>query len=629
MGWFTNEAYMSSHGNLKPVRSLHTVIFCYIMIPTGAIAYKLSSGSILITITAAIAIPLFGFLQGTWSVITYRHYFSKAPVPITPCHGVVICGEPIEEVSSTTYGENRTTSTTNLNEPIEMTHRIRSVPLSLGCQCGTMHPSGKATVSNISDIDIHINDSRRPIRLLVIGDSLAIGVGQSKQCSPVMPEVLAKTLSARLGGRVVYWTCHGAVGASTGWIIRELERGVKIVDNDLSGVDEDDDCDNDDDDKGRTSSDETDESSVSDESATLASPPQPLSKVVEMVDASASLKDQRAIWRKRLAQHRKYLDPDDSGQFDVVVVMAGGNDVKNGLFPFLCSGEDAEFRRQAMSRDGNYTAVLSRLVQIVNRDVRTKLRRIRYTVEAVAETVIEKFEQNIELIAKSTASPTVKRLSATASSLHEILHAKNEQFLIRDSMESDHSLVEPATTNEERSLMKGPLIVLPGLPSRSNPSFRPLPLNWGVVLVFDILDMHKRRIAKVYPDKVLFVPPASPNEMIEYESGNGKMWQQRCNEQTILALRDVRRHDCRRVEKEMRDFYGAKDKRELSGEGVKIQLHKKGWLSSLFSFDDYCPGLFSIDRVHPNDEGYDCWGRYIGNSIADKWLANPTMIPPE
>jgi hypothetical protein len=167
------------------------------------------------------------------------------------------------------------------------------------------------------------------------------------------------------------------------------------------------------------------------------------------------------------------------------------------------------------------------------------------------------------------------------------------------------------------------------LPSRANPSFRPAPLNWAVVLIFDILDMHKRRIARSYPDKVLFVPPASPNEMIEYESGKGKMWQERCDEHTILALRDIRQKECRRVEKELRDFYGEKDKRQLSGEGVKIQLNKRGWLSSFFAFDDYCPGLFSVDRIHPNEEGYDCWGRYIGNSIADNWLANPKLIPPE
>ena len=623
MGLFTSASYMSSHGNLTPVRSLYTVVFCYFVIPAGAIAYKLSSGSILVTITAAAAIPLIGLSQGAWGVINYRFYFGKAPVPISPCHGVVICGEPIKDKSTSTGTENQTIASAKLNNPIEM----NTVPLSLGCECGTMHPSGNAFFSNISGNEAYNKDTRRPIRLLVIGDSLAIGVGQSRQCTPVMPEVLAKTLSARLGGRTVFWTCHGAIGASTGWIIRELERGVKKVDNENSCF-EDDDEENENvgADKGRNCSD-TDDSSISDESATLSSPPQPLSKVVEMVDASVSLKEQRTIWRERLAQHRKYLDPDVSGQYDVVVVMAGGNDLKSGLFPFLCTGEDAEFRRQANSRGGNYSRELSRLVQIVKRDVRSKLRHIRYTVEAAAETVIEKVEQNIELIAKSTASPTVRRMSATASSLHELIHAKNERFL--HSVDSELSIDELDSINEERSTKKSPLVVLPGLASRSLPVFRPVPLNWGAVLVVDILDMHKRRLAQSCSDEVIFVPPASPNDMQEYESCKGQMWQQRCEENTLLALRDVRRHECRRVEKELRDYYSEKDKRQLSGEGFKIQFNNEGWLSSLFTFKDICPGLFSIDRVHPNENGYDFYGRYIGNSIADEWLANPKLIPPE
>ena len=626
---------MSSHGNLKPVRSLYTVIFCYIVIPSGAVAYKLSSGSILITISAAVAVPLIGLFQGAWGVIKYRYFYGKAPVPISPCHGVVICGEPIKSQSTSCAIDhiNRSTSSPNLKDPIEMTHKIKSTPTSHRCQSRTMHPCGKPIFSNELRSDLYINDTRRPIRLLVIGDSLAIGVGQSSQSTPVMPEVLAKTLSARLGGRAVYWSCHGAIGASTGWIIRELERGVKKVDNDNVGFDEDEDDDDDNDDVtevGRNSSD-IEESSVSDESTTLVSPPQPLSTVVKMIDTEVSLKEQRTIWRERLAQHRKYLDPDVSGQYDIVVVMAGGNDIKSGLFPFLCTGEDAEFRRQAKSRGGNYTRELSRLVQIVNRDVRTKLRHIRYTVEAAAETLIEKVEQNIELIAKSTASPTVRRMSATASSLHEILHAKKEQFLNSESSRVDYeqSLVEPDETNEDQSTRKSPLVVLPGLASRSLPVFRPVPLNWGAVLVVDILDMHKRRLAQSCPDEVVFVPPASPNEMSEYESCQGKMWQQRCEENTLLAIRDVRRHECRRVEKELRNYYEEKDKRQLSGEGFKIQCDNSGGLSSLFTRNDICPGLFSIDRVHPNENGYDFYGRYIGNSIADKWLDNPALLPPE
>jgi lysophospholipase L1-like esterase len=31
--------------------------------------------------------------------------------------------------------------------------------------------------------------------------------------------------------------------------------------------------------------------------------------------------------------------------------------------------------------------------------------------------------------------------------------------------------------------------------------------------------------------------------------------------------------------------------------------------------------IFSRDQIHPNDEGYDYWGRYIASAIVDQWKA--------
>ena len=62
----------------------------------------------------------------------------------------------------------------------------------------------------------------KPIRLLVVGDSLAGGVG-SESASPVLPESIARALSSALGGRAIHWTCIGTSGASAGRIVRDIE----------------------------------------------------------------------------------------------------------------------------------------------------------------------------------------------------------------------------------------------------------------------------------------------------------------------------------------------------------------------------------------------------------------------
>jgi lysophospholipase L1-like esterase len=641
MVFFSKAAYMASHGDLKPVKTLYQTLVFGMTLPMSAIAYQVSGGSILATITAAISIPMVVIIQGSVGILRYRLFYGDAPIPIAPSHGVVICGEA---KASTQNGVHRSKSTLNFDHPIQL-KKSQSFPLSVGCQCATNnHQSttdmirstyGSTTATTpLNVIECNATDARKPIRLLVIGDSLAIGVGQVTHCTPVMPEAIAKTISSRFGGRVVYWTCHGAPGASTGWIVRELERGVKQEDmNDESGYDDDDT----DDDECKIKIEkeqivqnfsDTDESSYSDDSATLASPPPESLSVSEALDGVANMKQQRKVWRERLAQHRKCFDPDVLGPYDIVVVMTGGNDLKSAFFPFLLTGEDAEFRRQAKARGGNYTKELRQLLEALNRDLRTKMRKIRHSVEAAAETVIEKVEQNIELLEKLSSSPTARRMSGSISNLREKLLARRDLEDIDESSEQSHQLNH--SQQGKRLQNHYPMVVLPGLPSRALPIFRLAPLKWIVVPIVDILDMHKRRLAKLNPGEVMFVPPPSINDIVEYESCNGEIWRQRCNENSVLTLRDVRRHDCRRVENELRRYYSLRDKRQSTIDGLAVKKEKDhAWLSSFISKEHYGDGIFSIDQVHPNDDGYDFLGRYIGNSIADEWTTHPERYPSE
>jgi hypothetical protein len=123
-----------------------------------------------------------------------------------------------------------------------------------------------------------------------------------------------------------------------------------------------------------------------------------------------------------------------------------------------------------------------------------------------------------------------------------------------------------------------------------------------VVPIVDIMDGTKRNLAKSHPGEVLFVPAPSIDDLTQYERHKGLIWEQRCQEEIVLALRDIRKRDCVRLEKEMREFY------------QRVNPKMK-WLKSP------PPGgsVFSADGVHPNDDGYDFWGRYIANAIVDEW----------
>lgn len=104
-------------------------------------------------------------LQASAAVIRYRRNFGDAPLPILPSHGVVVAKDKGDTSLETT-----------------------------------------------------IRPDDESLRLLLVGDSLACGVGQSVRVTPVMPEVISRELS-RATGKAVYWTCHGESGASAGWYV--------------------------------------------------------------------------------------------------------------------------------------------------------------------------------------------------------------------------------------------------------------------------------------------------------------------------------------------------------------------------------------------------------------------------
>ena len=362
---------------------------------------------------------------------------------------------------------------------------------------------------------------------------------------------------------------------------------------------------------------ETDESSLDESwSSSSSSEPRPY-------HCNERQRQRQKVWRERLAQHRKRFDPSALGPYDVVVVVTGSNDVKSEYFPFLLKGEDAEFWREAKERGGGYARELKRVLQTLDRGMRWQLQSIRDSVEAATETVLELAEETMERLGCPNGNVDHHHFS---SSFREKLEARREASqaalmgeITKEEMENDRA--EATRTNHI------PLVVLPGLPARALPLFRKAPLRWLAVPALDIHAMHQRSVALSHPGQVLFVPAPSIDDTATYEKCMGEFWKQRSEEDTVLALRDIRPKDGRRLERKMRDYYQAKDPRRPTGHG--LQTTGLGWFSSWLT-RAAAPGtsIFSVDRIHPTDDGYDFWGRYIASAIVREWKTHPQRQPP-
>jgi hypothetical protein len=615
-----------SHGK-ENARLLENWVFG-IMLPSALILYKLTHGSYFYAILGGCFLPTLAIAQGTIGILKYRLYFGDAPLPLAPSHGVVKCLPAGNHPNHNEDSSSSSSTSVVSAQPLLLSssdvrfQRIGSYPLAAACQCEPIHSPafettsenehccshgrvGSAILPSSSSIQQEEEEEEEeeqlpPLRLLVVGDSLAVGVGQSRQCIPVMPEVIAKTLSQELGGREVYWTCHGAPGASTGWIVRELERGVKSVSSVEETGEETSSSSNSSGDHEWTEENQyshcsdTDESSSDesiDDNALIIHRSRERRKLVQQ-----STQKTMTMWRERLAQHRLCFRPDALSAYDIVVVLTGSNDLKSACFPFLLSGEDAEFRRQAQARGGNYTQELRRLLNTFDNNVRMQLQNLRESMEAATETVIEAMEETMELI----KSGSFDRLSV-------------KRFIRRNSLGGDDDNEDNAESTNRKNF---PLIVLPGLPVRALPIFRVCPLRWLAVPFVDTLDSHKRYLARSHPREVLFIPPPSIDDLSKYENCTGSIWRQRCRENTILNIRDISKRDCRRRANELRDYYDSRDKRVPTGVG--LLRRDDGWFSRFLSRSP-APGtsLFSVDSIHPTHDGYDFWGRYIGNLIVE------------
>ena len=457
------------------------------MAPLAMLSWVISK-SVLISVLSFVAVPLFGVCQGVIQISSYRCFNAGCPFPKTPAHGVVVVN----------------TQDASQSEVLGKACR---------CTCAGGRRWRRGAVSREEGIFLEQALQQDPLRLLVIGDSLALGLGTTSSCTAILPEIIAKTLSKSLK-RPVYWTSHGSAGASSGWIVQELQRRMrnnyKAPNIKPLGCE-----------PAETTDDSSDEGST-DENSTGGTGE----------GEAVYVKD----WRSRLGDVRSTgLD----GPFDVVVVLTGANDVKGTLFPFSIRGEELRFLQDAQRRGFSLTIELEQILKCIR----------------------------------------ARAITATA-----------------------------------------PLVVFPALPTALLPIFRILPVRWLAVPVMGVMESQKKKLADTHDDCV-FIDAPKLADSTDFEAQKGEYWERRLREDTLLALRDVSRQECEYICGEMKKYCDRKGNVPLYPNGVKSQANiPEPPLCDRRGFPDGSKTVF-VDKIHPNDEGFDFWGRHIAYGILRQWPA--------
>ena len=492
------------------------------------VAHKLQAAASIL-----LGVPLLAALEAGYIVLKYRSQHGSAPGPITPSHGTVTV-----TVGDANVGVNADVSTEAVNDQTQFT----SVPA---------HISGRT-------LD--------PLRLLVIGDSLAAGVGTSASCTPVLPESIATALSRDLGGRTVQWTALGEPGASAGWITRTLE---SLQDTD--GMEEKD-------------------------------------RYAQAIEA----------WiRKQLMEEddNEATDPSpepaptvesEIGQYDVAVLLTGSNDLKFAVLPWMFRQQK---REEGTVKDGDFAAELRNAIDAVSRKMKAGLSESIDRVLTSVEGGIDAVRSTVE---EALPEAVLDRLLWSNMTDGAVLRGGggNEAMPSEDRVnaDADHdgeskvattvaSASAPQKSTGGDQQQHRPLVILPALPAKVLPVSRTVPLRWIAFPLLRVIENAKRKLSRLYPDSILFVEAPGRIDFEAYMQERGSIWNRRQLEAHIERATDVSPLECRQTLHLMQE-YSDDDNRESP------------------------EPFLSTDGIHPNDFGYEFWGRLIASSIVEEWAAS-------
>lgn len=539
-----------------------------VLVPVGLMAYQ-QTKSFTISLFSIAMVPCCAILQGAEGLLRYRFYFGTPPFPRNPAHGVVVV------------------SPDDAQDDDKNKEDYIGTYSGGGCQCEggrRWRRGGKLSPKEQEYLDDCLH-KKEPVRMLVIGDSLALGLGTDRSCMPLMPETLAKSISKRTQ-RAVYWTSYGAEGAASSWTLKELARKAqkdvtlrrkqqkgKSTEIAPGGVSISDDTASD-----YSSGDDEDVTTSTTNATGTETRKNPTNTSFSLKDTSKQKSDSINLkmkendekddvfgeWKKRLHSFRETFENDIEGPYDIVFIFAGGNDAKSAFIPFYvktAKGEDTS--TSFMMQDGRDQSLFSEFERIM-----------------------------------------------------ECLGPKMNTDFIHNNLNTSSS--------KTKNSPNFPLVVFPKMPPLMIPAFQKIPLLWFVAPLTGMIENNKRRLQRKYRKNVLCIDSPTSEAAGLFEEQRGLIWNQRVREDVLLCLRDITTEKCQEIVRSMHEHvtkksevhYG-KHNKELRHAPTKEITQPNAPFPRLCDLKGYKQGhsIFSVDYIHPNDEGYDFWGRFIANGV--------------
>lgn len=270
---------------------------------------------------------LFGFLvvfllvffsQGISLLLKYRRSFgNKAPIPFSPVHGVVAVFDDNVEIQTVRDGGGNVFTSLDDDDRNEKLQRYSSDYMF------------KAFHSNALNKSL----SKKPLRLLFLGDSIARGVGSSVPY-PYLPESTAKTISKISGGRPVYWSVIAEPGCTIKWMTMHVSELRNETNLDLKDV------------------------------VRAEKLHHHWSELYRTDEQFSSVSSGKVKWIERLQHHQELQRLNPFAGYDIIVILSGVNDIKRVLVPFLFSGDDES---RWIHRDGEERGFGGDLKRLINR----------------------------------------------------------------------------------------------------------------------------------------------------------------------------------------------------------------------------------------------------------------------
>ena len=536
-----------------------------------------------------VATPVLGFMQGTALLLDYRKHYLNVPYPLSPSQGLVVA------VDERTH-KNKTTKQTPESSSSSHSHRQgqeRKQPLySSLAQFLQSHHGGTNGRGR---------SPPTPLRLLVIGDSLAAGVGVMQGATPVLPESIARTLSQHFNGRPVYWTCIGRPGALLPEILHKIETHTsqQHYDND-----------NDKDELNTTTTHKV----LLWNPITVVGPPTVKERLFHRMYCIEEWWKNRKLQPAQRQRHQEPQPPISRDQEEAATSNLQKDPPKSNpilqwwsllredarTFVKACQGEleddddddDDDLLLEGQDK-GEPNASQSSSSSLPHRSAVWKRRRLQrrlssrqweelsmqgdyYDIAVVltgpndlkhvwlpfmfrhsstgedddGKTVPERLQKVVQALRARMKSPlrNPSRNTNTTTAANDN-HATSTTTESETDDKSDTRSTKVATTGicETRGstmhppTSARPLVVFPAAPIALVPQLRSVPMRWFVFAIFNRLENTKKQLAEQYPGEIVFVESPPVELFSAVQEGKGELYEDIQAQEVLLKLTSVTR----------------------------------------------------------------------------------------